>query len=95
VIEHLLVANGFHQNVTDILNRQKRKKIEEETTQEPKKKWLTFTYIRKETRYITKLFKKYNLNIAWQTINTLEQHITKTKLKHMRDIYMTVVVYIK
>jgi hypothetical protein len=33
IIEHLLIANGFHQNVTDILNRQKQKKIEEEPTQ--------------------------------------------------------------
>jgi hypothetical protein len=37
IIEHLLIANGFHQNVTDILKRQKQVKIEEEPTQEPKK----------------------------------------------------------
>jgi hypothetical protein len=51
IIEHLLIANGFHQNVTDILKRQKQVKIEEEPTQEPKKKkWVTFTYMGKETR---------------------------------------------
>jgi hypothetical protein len=76
--------------VIDILNRQKREKIEE-PTQEPKKKWVTFTYMGKETRYITKLFKKFNLNIAWRTINTLEQHLTITK--HKNDIYDRCGVY--
>jgi hypothetical protein len=36
-------------------------------------------------------FKKHNLNIAWLTINTLEQHQTKTK--HTRDIYDRCGVY--
>jgi hypothetical protein len=43
------------------------------------KKWVTFTYMGKETRYITKLFKKFNLNIVWRAVNTLEQPLTKTK----------------
>jgi hypothetical protein len=86
IIEHLLIANAFHQNVTDILNRQKQVKIEEEPMQEPqKKKWVTFTYMGKETRYITKLFKKFNMNIALRTTNTLEQHLSLTK--HKTDIY--------
>jgi hypothetical protein len=80
--------------MTDILNTQKQEKIEEEPTQEPKKKkWVTFTYMGKETMYITKLFKKFNMNIAWQTTNTLEQHLNTTK--HKTDIYMTDVACIK
>jgi hypothetical protein len=92
LIEHLLIANGFHQNVTDILKRQKQVKIEEEPTQDPKKKkWVTFTYMGKETRCIAKLFKKFNLNIAWRTTNTLEQHLSTTK--HKTDIYDRCGVY--
>jgi hypothetical protein len=75
----------------DILSRRKREKIEETPTQVSEKKWVTFTYMGKETRYITKLFKKFNLNIVWQTINTLEQHLTKTK--HKGDIYDRCSVY--
>jgi hypothetical protein len=45
----------------------------------------------KETRYITKLFRKYNLNIAWRTNNTLEQHLTNPK--HKKDIYDCCGVY--
>jgi hypothetical protein len=86
IIEHLLIANRFHQNVTDILNRQKQEKIEEEPTQEPnKKEWVTFTYMGKETRNITKLFKKFNMNIAWRTTNTLEQHISINLSKQKRE----------
>jgi hypothetical protein len=65
IIEHMLMANGFNPNVLDNLNKQKRMKIEKEITQEPKKKWITFTYMGKETRYITKLFR-----IRWPTASS-------------------------
>jgi hypothetical protein len=45
----------------------------------------------KETRYITKLFKKFNMNIAWWTTNTLEQQLSTTK--HKTDIYDRCGVY--
>jgi hypothetical protein len=91
IIEHMLMANGFNPNILDNLYNQKRMKTEKEITQEPKKKWITFTYMGRETRYITKLFKKYNLNIAWRTNNTLEQHLTNSK--HRKDIYHRCGVY--
>jgi hypothetical protein len=75
----------------DILSRRKREKIEETPMQVSEKKWVTFTYMGKETTYITKLFKKFNLNIVCRTVNTLEQHLTKTK--HKGDIYDRCGVY--
>jgi hypothetical protein len=44
------------------------------------KKWAIFTYVGKETRYITKLFKTHNIKIAFQTKNTLEKHLCHNKL---------------
>jgi hypothetical protein len=60
------------------------------STEKPIKKWVTFTYMGKETRYVTKLFKKY-VNIAWHTNNSLEQHLSKKRQK--RDQYDRCGVY--
>jgi hypothetical protein len=38
-------------------------------------KWVTFTYIRKETRVTTRLFKNTNIRIAYKTKNTIENHL--------------------
>jgi hypothetical protein len=43
-------------------------------------KWATFTYIGKETTYITNLFKKTDLKIALRTRNTLQKRLGN---KHM------------
>jgi hypothetical protein len=50
-----------------------------------KQKWATFTYIGKETRVITKLFKNTNIRISFRTKNTIKNHL-KTK-KHIPNIY--------
>jgi hypothetical protein len=39
------------------------------------KKWTTFTYTGKQTRYITKLFKETEINIAFKTNNTIKRII--------------------
>jgi len=41
-----------------------------------RKKWCTFTYIGKETSFITKIFKHANLQIAYRTNNTLRKHLS-------------------
>jgi len=41
-----------------------------------KQKWAKFTYIGKETRFITKLFKDTNIRIAFTTNNTIGKHLT-------------------
>jgi hypothetical protein len=45
------------------------------TTPDATWKWATFTYVSKETRVITKLFKNTNLHIAYTTKNTLQKHL--------------------
>jgi hypothetical protein len=41
----------------------------------PKQTWATFTYIGKETRTITKLFKNTNIRKAYKTNNTIQNHL--------------------
>jgi len=41
----------------------------------PRYKWATFTYIGKETTYITKLFKHTNIKIAYVTNNSIELNL--------------------
>jgi hypothetical protein len=44
-----------------------------------KQKWVTFTYIGKETRTITRLFKNTNIRIAYKTKNTIQNHLQPRK----------------
>jgi hypothetical protein len=39
-----------------------------------------FTYIGKDTRFITKVFKEFNVNISFRTRNTTENILTKQRL---------------
>jgi hypothetical protein len=39
------------------------------------KKWATFTYVGKETIYITKLFKNTNIKTTFKTTNNLKKHL--------------------
>jgi len=54
-------------------------------------KWVTFTYIGKETNFITNLFRKNNLKIAFRTNNTV-QSLLKHK-QQVPDIYTQSGVY--
>jgi hypothetical protein len=38
-------------------------------------RWAVFTYIGKETRHITKLFKNTNVKPSFRTTNTLKKHL--------------------
>jgi hypothetical protein len=42
---------------------------------ENNKKWAAFTYVGKETRHITKLFKNMNIKPAFRTTNTIKKHL--------------------
>jgi hypothetical protein len=48
-----------------------------------KQKWETFTYIGKETRTITKLFKRTNIRIAYITKNTIQDLILQPKIPNI------------
>jgi hypothetical protein len=60
-----------------------QRQIRNTNTDPQHQKWATFTYIGKETRKITKLFKDTKLKIAFRTRNTIQklvrQHPQKDK----------------
>jgi hypothetical protein len=58
---------------TSLLNRIHNSKKHKQVLEEDKQsqKWEKFTYIGKETRYITKLFKNAPLKVAYTTNNNL------------------------
>jgi len=47
-----------------------------------KQKWATFTYIGKETAYITKIFKHSNVKIVYHTNNTIQDNLTHKTHNH-------------
>ena len=51
----------------------------------PTHKWATFTYIGKETMYITNLFRHTNINVAFRTNNTIYNRLSPTH--HTTDKY--------
>ncbi|PNF17502.1 hypothetical protein B7P43_G17365, partial [Cryptotermes secundus] len=67
-----LTTNNRKQNIT-----KKQNNIENSEGQKTKTKWVTFTYIGRETRNITKIFQDTKLKIAFRTKNNL-QHILKS-----------------
>ena len=46
-----------------------------ETTQTQSQKWATFTYTGKETTFITNIFRRANLKIAFRTNNTIRNNL--------------------
>ena len=54
-------------------------KIRLERKDTMKTKEAKFTYIGKETKFVTKLFKNYNLKISFTTQNTIGKLLTKHK----------------
>jgi hypothetical protein len=85
IIKQIAHENGYSNS---ILRQKQRTTLNitentDNTTTKNNKKWSTFTYTGKETRYITKLFKDTGINIAFKTNNTLSR-FTKTKppIKH-------------
>ena len=55
----------------------KQKKKQNLNTRTQKKKWARFTYVGKETRYTTKVFKDTNVAVAFTTNNTIRQRLSK------------------
>jgi len=51
-------------------------------------KWASFTYVGKETSYITNVFRQTDLKIAFRTKNTIGKLLThKNSLDRQTDIY--------
>jgi hypothetical protein len=69
IINTILHNNGY---TAEILSHNKKKPTN--TAPDATPKWATITYVGKETRAITKLFKNTNLRIAYKTNNTTQKH---------------------
>ena len=63
--------NILHNNAFPIRDQKPHKLLENPTKHTTQKKWATFTYVGRETSYITNLFKKTELNVAFWTKNTI------------------------
>jgi hypothetical protein len=70
IINTILHNNGY---TAEILSHKKKKPMN--TAPDATRKWATFTYVGKETRVISKLFKNTNLRIAYKTNNTIQKHM--------------------
>jgi hypothetical protein len=72
MIDHLLKVNGYHHlNVRELIRRRKQHQPTEKDKSHNQKKWANFTYFGKETKFITKLFKDFNINISYRTRKTI------------------------
>jgi hypothetical protein len=70
-IKTILQNNGYDVSILDRLNRPTQNRKQE--TDNPKRKWAKFTYIGKETRLVTKLFRDTQVKIAYTTNNNLDR----------------------
>jgi hypothetical protein len=57
------------------LSKFSKEKKQKRDTQ--KEKCAKFTYVGKETRFITKLFKSTNVKVTFTTVNTIERRLAK------------------
>jgi hypothetical protein len=72
-----MIHNILYNNSFPIKPHKPRTPPPEQPTPPPKQqKWATFTYVGKETSYITNLFRHSNLKIAYRTNNTVLNHLT-------------------
>jgi hypothetical protein len=56
-----------------------KRKTSSNTTPKETRKWATFTYVGKEVRAITKLFKDTEVHVAYKTKNTTQHHLQTEK----------------
>jgi hypothetical protein len=76
-VQQILVNNNYEASTLGKFSKEKKQK---QDTQ--KRKWAKFTYIRKETRFIAKLFKNTDVKVTSTTDNTIERHLA---MKHGTD----------
>jgi len=79
IIQNIIHNSSFPIHPRKPPTHKTRKHID--TTQAPPQKWATFTYVGKETTFITNIFKRTNLKIAFRTNNAIGD-----KLMHKQQI---------
>jgi hypothetical protein len=82
-LEENIIHNILHNNFYPILpQKPNHNHGSQSQNSQNKQKWCTFTYIGKETTYITKIFKHSNIKVADRTNNTLQKHLTHSIQNH-------------
>jgi len=76
-IQQILANKKYDAHSIEKFHKEKRQRQNEQ-----KQKWAKFTYIGKETRFITKLFKSTNVKIAFTTNNTIEKRLVVKQETH-------------
>jgi hypothetical protein len=92
--------NARHETILQILNNNKYDTSFRETLAtrkkhkhtEDKTKWVKFTYVGRETRDITKIFKNTNLKVTFGTNNTIGKLLT-TRHEHNRSKFENIGIY--
>jgi hypothetical protein len=69
-VQQILVNKNYE---TSTINKLSKNKKQERDTQ--KREWAKFTYIGKETSFITKLFKNTDVKVTFTTNNTIERRL--------------------
>jgi hypothetical protein len=97
-INHLLKTNGYHYLDATKLIQSKQLRTKNQNSKDiitdtitSHKKWAVFTCIGRDTKFITKLFKEFNINTTFQTKNTIGKLLTKnnlSKINMMKVEYM-------
>ena len=91
--EENIIHNILHNNSYPLLpHKHNNTHSSQSQNSQKKQKWITFTYIGKETTYIIKICKHSNLKIAYRTNNTLQNHLTRSI--HNQDKFTRSGVYI-
>jgi len=92
--EQLIIQQILHTNHYNPKTIPKQKHTERNTDEQQKntKRWTKFTYVGKETRFITKFFKKTDIGIAYTTRDNL-RHLLNNRPSNKRDIYNKSGVY--
>jgi hypothetical protein len=80
-IDYQLKANGYQQvKARELIHN--RKQHTKEDNNQIQKKWASFTYVGRETKFITKLLKDFNVNIAYHTRKTISSLLNPHKLRN-------------
>jgi len=88
ILQQTLHNNGYDTSTAkNLLHKMKTRERDNKKVQ-----WVKFTYIVKETRAITKVFKNTNVNIAFSANNTLSRLLT-TRHHHTKYKYDNCGIY--
>ena len=93
-IKQILINNNYDMKILDktiqtIIANPTTQHNSPTTITQPRTKWATFMYVGPQTKFITKLFKHTNVNIAFKTNNTLGHILTHNTYSNTNHVAYT------